>query len=104
MDSTAFSSLKPGAVIINTARGPIIDTDALMSALDNGVVSSVGLDVTDPEPLPKDHPLFTKYGQRVLIVPHIGSATNEARTQMVLLAIQHVEEALSQGFVSHSPI
>jgi D-2-hydroxyacid dehydrogenase (NADP+) len=67
-----FEALKPGAIVINTGRGPTIDTEALMDALRQGRLGAALLDVTDPEPLPEDHPLWTM--ERVFITPHYGGA------------------------------
>lgn len=89
----AIEAMKPDAILINTARGPVIDTDALVEALDSGLLGGVGLDVTDPEPLPNDHPLYGY--ERVTIVPHIASATTATRHQMSSLAAQNVVAVLT---------
>jgi glyoxylate reductase len=75
-----------------------------LEALDSGSVSAVALDVTDPEPLPPNHPLFSdeKYRGRVLIVPHIGSATVDARTAMARLSIEHVDQGLQGQALSYA--
>ncbi|HEX2404140.1 MAG TPA: NAD(P)-dependent oxidoreductase, partial [Acidimicrobiia bacterium] len=80
--------MKETAILVNIARGPIVDTDALVEALANGVIAGAALDVTDPEPLPPDHPLlqFTN----CLVVPHIGSATVPARRAMASLAVANL--------------
>jgi phosphoglycerate dehydrogenase-like enzyme len=62
-----FAMMKRGVVLINVSRGKVVDTDALVAALDSGQVSAAGLDVTDPEPLPKGHPLWAR---NVIITPH----------------------------------
>jgi phosphoglycerate dehydrogenase-like enzyme len=62
-----FAMMKPGVIVINVSRGRVIDTDALIAALDSKHVAAAGLDVTDPEPLPKGHPLWTR---NVIITPH----------------------------------
>jgi phosphoglycerate dehydrogenase-like enzyme len=67
----AFAAMKPGAFFINVARGRIVDTDALVRALRSGRLGGAGLDVTDPEPLPPDHPLW-KF-PNVIITPHVAS-------------------------------
>ncbi len=85
--------LKPDTIPINTARGSVIDTSALVSALNAGMLGGVGLDVTDPEPLPADHPLYAF--DRVTIVPHIASATSVTRHQMSSLAAQNIIAILS---------
>ena len=80
--------MKPSAIIINTARGEVIDQDALYEALRDKKIFSAGLDVTTPEPLPPTHPLYSL--SNVMILPHIGSATFEARTQMSILSAQNI--------------
>lgn len=79
-----MSRLPRGAALINTARGPHLDHDALLSALDSGHLSRAIIDVTDPEPLPEDHPLWRH--PRVLITPHIASMTQPDTAAPVLLA------------------
>jgi phosphoglycerate dehydrogenase-like enzyme len=70
LDDAAFAAAKPGVHIVNIARGRIIDTDALVRAFDAGIVGRASLDVTDPEPLPADHPL--RRNPRVVISPHVS--------------------------------
>ena len=77
----------------NTSRGTVIDADALVAALEEGRLFGVGLDVTDPEPLPSDHPLYSF--DRVTIVPHIASATMTTRMRMSSLAAQNVVAVLT---------
>lgn len=72
--------MKPGAILVNTARGPIVDMEALAAALEEGLIHGAALDVTDPEPLPADHLLFRL--PNCLITPHIGSATWNTRRAM----------------------
>lgn len=80
--------MKPTAVLVNTARGPIVDNMALYEALRDGVIAGAGLDVTDPEPLPADHPLLTL--DNCLVVPHIASASVATRSQMAVMAAQNL--------------
>ncbi|KAI8614498.1 D-isomer specific 2-hydroxyacid dehydrogenase [Chytriomyces sp. MP71] len=83
-----FASMKPGSLFLNTARGGIVHHMDLYDALANGVIGSAGLDVTDPEPFPADHPLLTL--PNCLILPHVGSATMETREAMADLAVSNV--------------
>lgn len=69
MNRSRIDAMKPGATLINMARGPVVDTDALVDALNRGHITA-GLDVTDPEPLPKGHPLWSV--PNVIITPHVG--------------------------------
>jgi glyoxylate reductase len=84
----ALSLMKPNAVLINAARGSLVDTDALLDALKNHRIRAAALDVTDPEPLPSMHPLFSM--PNCLIVPHIGSATEYTRHKMANLACKNL--------------
>jgi glyoxylate reductase len=88
-----FAQMKKSAVLINTARGPVVDTDALVDALNNGEIWSAGLDVTDPEPLPADHPLLKI--ERAVICPHIASASETTRSRMAQLAADNVKAVLT---------
>lgn len=80
--------MKPEAILVNAARGPVVDTDALVSALRDGTISGAALDVTDPEPLPADHPLVSL--PNAIVVPHIASATVATRDKMAQMAAQNV--------------
>jgi len=83
-DRERLQSLKKGAYLINSSRGPVVDTDALVEALRSGHLAGAGLDVTDPEPLPADHPLWTL--PNVTITPHIGGMTDAVdRRRFVIL-------------------
>ena len=87
-----FNHMKPHAVLVNTARGAVIDTDALLSALKSHKIGYAALDVTDPEPLPPTHELYSL--PNVTILPHIGSATRQARSAMSLLAVENLMAGL----------
>lgn len=87
-----FELMKPTAIVINTARGPVIDQAALLRALQKGQIAGAGLDVTDPEPLNYDHALVSL--PNVVIVPHIGSASVTARERMGTMAAQNLVAAL----------
>lgn len=87
-----FARMKPGAILINGARGPIVDETALIAALDSGRLRAAGLDVFNIEPLPYDSPLRTH--PKVLPLPHIGSATHETRNAMAEMATTNLLLAL----------
>lgn len=88
VDADALDRMKPTAVLINTARGPVVDSDALYDALVEGKISYAALDVTDPEPLPADHKLLTL--SNCLVVPHIASASWATRTRMAVMAAENL--------------
>lgn len=92
LDRRRLGLMKPTAVLVNTARGPVVDTDALYEALREGRPFAAGLDVTDPEPLPADHPLLTL--PNCTVVPHIGSASHATRTRMSQMVAENVLAAL----------
>jgi glyoxylate reductase len=94
-----INKMKPGAILVNAARGPIVDTQALYNALDAGRIAGAALDVTDPEPLPADHPLYSL--RNCLIVPHIGSATKNTRRKMAELACNNLLAGLKGNRMPH---
>ncbi|HET9758049.1 MAG TPA: hydroxyacid dehydrogenase [Candidatus Limnocylindrales bacterium] len=81
-----FGAMKPGAVFINTARGGLVDQDALLDALESGRLFGAGLDVTSPEPLPIGHPLLGRVD--VVVTPHVASATTEGKARIFGAAFQ----------------
>jgi glyoxylate reductase len=83
-----FSLMKPTAVLVNTARGGVVNPVALYAALRSRRIWAAALDVTDPEPIPMDDPLLTL--ENCLIVPHVGSATVATREKMARLAAENV--------------
>ena len=85
--------MKPTAIIVNTSRGAVIDSKALLKALREGWISGAALDVTDPEPLPEDHPLYKM--PNVIITPHIGGITVEAWRRMSIVAAEEIIRVLS---------
>ncbi len=83
-----FELMRPTAVLINTARGPIVDAHALYLALKEKQIAYAALDVTDPEPIPTDDKLLSL--ENIIIVPHIASATTTSRTKMCMMAVQNL--------------
>ena len=88
INAETISKMKPTAILVNTARGGVVDQEALYHALKNGVIRAAALDVTDPEPLPPDHPLLSL--DNLIVTPHIASATVETRNKMVQMAIDNL--------------
>jgi lactate dehydrogenase-like 2-hydroxyacid dehydrogenase len=84
LDAAAFRRMAPTAILVNTSRGPVVDTDALVDALRSGTIAAAALDVTDPEPIPAGHPLVGL--PNCLIVPHVASATRATRGLMAAMA------------------
>ena len=80
--------MRPTAILVNTSRGPVVDTAALVDALRAGTIAGAALDVTDPEPLPPDHPLLAL--DSCLVVPHIASATRATRDRMAVMAADNL--------------
>jgi glyoxylate reductase len=99
IDAQALQRMKPTAILVNTARGPVVDTTALVDALHAGTIAGAALDVTDPEPLPADHPLLQ--APNALVVPHVGSATPRTRAAMTDLAVDNVLAALAGDPLPH---
>ncbi|NQX87222.1 MAG: D-glycerate dehydrogenase [Halioglobus sp.] len=99
IDAARINSMKPGAVLINTARGEIVDEQALAQALDGGQLFAAGLDVFASEPLSPESPLLRH--PRVVLTPHIGSATAATRAQMLALAMSNAVAALQGRRMPH---
>lgn len=93
IDEHKLALMKPSAILINAARGKIVNQAALFRALQQKTLRAAGLDVFETEPLPLDSPLLTL--QNVVLLPHIGSATTETRHAMVNCAIDNLIVALS---------
>jgi glyoxylate reductase len=88
INASAFSRMKPSAILINTARGGVVDPQALYHALKDGAIFAAALDVTEPEPIPLDDPLLTL--ENLIITPHIASASVETRGKMVQMALDNL--------------
>ncbi|ELY4301879.1 glyoxylate/hydroxypyruvate reductase GhrB [Cronobacter turicensis] len=94
-----FRKMKKSAIFINAGRGPVVDENALIAALQSGEIHAAGLDVFEQEPLSKDSPLLTL--KNVVALPHIGSATHETRYNMAACAVDNLINALN-GDVSQN--
>ncbi len=92
-DSSLIESMKPGSILINTARGALVDNEALLAALDSGHLFGAGLDVTDPEPLPPDHPLLARTD--VVVTPHVAAGTPGAKRRIFRSAFGQVMQVLN---------
>jgi glyoxylate reductase len=88
IDDRALALMKPGAVLINTARGPVVDPQALYRALKDQRIFAAALDVTDPEPIPLDSPLLEL--DNLIVVPHIASASRSTREKMATMAAENL--------------
>ncbi|MFZ2487513.1 MAG: D-glycerate dehydrogenase [Anaerolineae bacterium] len=88
INAAALRKMKSTAILINAARGPVVDHNALVEALRTGEIGYAALDVTEPEPLPADHPLV--HMPNCIVVPHIASASIATRTKMALMAAENL--------------
>ena len=84
--------MKPTAILVNVARGPVVDHDALLAALKSKRIAGAALDVTAPEPLPRDHPLLEL--DNIVIAPHLGSAANRTRRRMEEMTVLNLKAGL----------
>jgi phosphoglycerate dehydrogenase-like enzyme len=99
IDANALAAMKSGSILVNTARGPIVDQGALARALCGGRPRAAALDVTDPEPLSAEHPLLDAPG--LIVLPHLGSATQQTRERMASLAADNIEAGLAGDPLPH---
>lgn len=88
-----LAAMKPGSILINTARGGLVDGRALEAALDSGHLFGAGLDVTDPEPLPPDHPLLHRLD--VVVTPHVAAGTTGAKRRIFRSAFDQVIQVIN---------
>lgn len=101
MGAKQFDKMKKTSILVNTARGPIVDNMALYEALRDRKIAYAALDVTEPEPLPAEHPLLTL--DNVIVVPHIASASVATRTKMALMAADNLIAGL-KGETPPNPV
>ncbi len=94
-----LSQMKRTAFLINMARGAVVDQEALVDALESGWIAGAALDVTEPEPLPRDHPLLRL--ETVIITPHLGSATVQTRRAMKQMAVDNLKAGLASKPLIH---
>jgi glyoxylate reductase len=99
IDGPALARMKPTAILVNTARGPLVDHDALRRALVGGEIAGAALDVTEPEPLGAGDPLLS--APNLIVTPHIGSATRVARERMAELAVENLLAGLDGEPMPH---
>lgn len=99
IDAAAFAKMKPTAVLVNTARGPVVDPQALYEALSSRRIFAAALDVTDPEPIPPDSPLLQL--DNLVIAPHIGSASRATRGKMARIAAENLLAGLRGAPLLH---
>ncbi|MBK8026516.1 MAG: D-glycerate dehydrogenase [Chloroflexi bacterium] len=100
INAETLAKMKPTARLINASRGPVVNTAALIEALSQGVIAAAALDVTDPEPLPAQHPLM--HLSNCIVVPHVGSATVGTRDKMATIAAENLIAGLRGEPLRHS--
>ncbi len=99
INAATLGQMKPGAVMVNTSRGPVVDAEALYAALKSNQIFAAGLDVTEPEPLPADHPLLQL--TNCIVIPHLGSASKRTRDQMAYIAAENLIAGLKGKQLPH---
>ncbi|WP_373653660.1 2-hydroxyacid dehydrogenase [Schlesneria sp. DSM 10557] len=87
--------MKPTGILLNMARGAVVDHDALFAALNSRRIAGAGLDVTNPEPLPRNHPLLSL--TNIVITPHLGSASNRTRHRMMQMTVENLQAGLKSS-------
>ncbi|MBI1947078.1 MAG: hypothetical protein HYS27_15380 [Deltaproteobacteria bacterium] len=95
VNDAAFALMKPGVLLINAARGGLVDEDALLRAIESGKVKGAALDVFATEPVPADHPLLRR--EEVVVTPHLGASTHEAQVNVAVEAAEQMIAFLKDG-------
>jgi len=93
INAAALAKMKQSAILINISRGPVVEMAALTEALQQRRIYAAALDVTDPEPLPRDHPLLAQ--SNLVIAPHLGSATEQTRQKMAEISVENLLRGLA---------
>jgi glyoxylate reductase len=96
-----LARMRRTAFLVNISRGSLVDQDALVAALDGGAIAGAALDVTDPEPLPRDHALLRC--SNLTLTPHVGTATRKTRAKMCALALANLAAGLGSGEAAQAP-
>ena len=99
VDAEAIAAMKPGVIIVNCARGSLVDQEALLAGLESGHIAGAGLDVTEPEPLPVDHPLLAR--DNVIVTPHVASTTVAGSARIMSQALDQAAQWLRGGTPEH---
>ena len=86
--------LKSSTLLLNTARGPLVDEQALLNALTNNSIAGAALDVLSQEPPPSNHPLLNYQGDNLIVTPHIAWAAKEARQRLVMMLANNLSKYL----------
>lgn len=99
VNAATISAMRPGVIVINCARGSLIDHDALLAGLESGHIAGAGLDVTEPEPLPEGHPLLDR--DNVIVTPHVASSTTVGAVRLISQALGQAAQWLHGGTPEH---
>ncbi|SDK96942.1 D-3-phosphoglycerate dehydrogenase [Cryobacterium psychrotolerans] len=102
INADSISRMKPGSYLVNVSRGQLIDTPALVEALDSGQITAAGLDVLDVEPAPADHPLVTH--ERTIVTPHVGFLSDHTLAEYIRIQAQNVISLFETGEPETAPV
>ena len=99
VNAASIAAMRPGVILVNCARGSLIDHDALLAGLESGHIAGTGLDVTEPEPLPEGHPLLGR--EDVIVTPHVASSTAAGTVRLISQALDQAAQWLRGGTPAH---